>query len=95
MTISRINSFWGRWTAWLCLSLMLWIATAESTHQHPNHAGHAPCAICVVAHTANPAPNSAFTIPFFSTIGVLQEEDIPAKAQIDFFDAGIRGPPAL
>ena len=26
---------WVRWSAWLCLSLMLWTAAAESTHNHP------------------------------------------------------------
>jgi hypothetical protein len=85
---------WMRWSAWLCLSLMFWTAAAESTHSHPSRAESASCSICVVAHTANPAPHSAGTTPIFAAVDLFHEEDVAAKARFDFSDLGIRGPPA-
>ena len=86
---------WTRWSAWLCLSLMLWMAAAESVHCHPAHTESAPCSICVVAQSAQPEVASATTTPILATIGVLQEEHVLAKARLDISDAGIRGPPVL
>jgi len=86
---------WTRWSAWLCLSLMLWMAAAESVHSHPTHTESAPCSICVVANSAQPAVASATTAPILATIGVLQEEDVLAKSRLDISDVGIRGPPVL
>jgi len=85
--------FWVKWSAWLCLSLMIWTVAAESTHHHPNQTDSASCLICVVAHSANPAPNSADTAPAFAAIGRLQEEAVVAKVQLEFSDLGNRGPP--
>jgi len=82
------------WLAWLCLSLIVWTAAAESTHNHPSQAESASCSICVVAHTANPAPHSTSTTPVFATVDLFHEEDVAAKARFDFSDPGIRGPPA-
>jgi AhpD family alkylhydroperoxidase len=86
--------FWGRWKVWLCLSLMVWTVAAESTHNHPSQTEANSCSICVVAHTANPAPTSTHTTPIFAAVGVLQEQDAVVKTQFDLCDAGIRGPPA-
>ena len=86
---------WVRWSAWLCLSLMLWTAAAESTHNHPKQTESASCRICVAAHSASPTVSSGHTAPVFAAIGLLQEEDVIAKAQLDFSNLGIRGPPAL
>ena len=86
---------WVRWSTWLCLSLMLWTAAAESTHNHPKQTESASCRICVAAHSASPAVSSGHTAPVFAAIGLLQEEDVIAKAQFDFSNLGIRGPPAL
>ncbi len=86
---------WVRWSAWLCLSLMLWAAAAESTHNHPTRTESASCSICVVAHSARPAVSCSQAAPVFAAIGLLREEDAVAKARFDFSDAGIRGPPAL
>jgi hypothetical protein len=69
---------WTRWSAWLCLSLMLRMA-AESVHSHPTHTESAPCSICVVANSAQPAVASATTAPILATIGVLQEQDVLAE----------------
>jgi len=84
-----------RWLAWLCLSLMLWTAVAESTHNHPNNTESASCSICVVAHSTTPAASSHQGQPVFATIGLLQEEEVVAKARISVFELGIRGPPAV
>jgi len=86
---------WVRWSAWLALSLLLWTVAAESTHNHPNQTEAAACAVCVAAHSASPAPSSAHAKPVFATVGLLQEEAVPARAWFDFSDLGIRGPPAL
>jgi len=85
---------WVRWSAWLCLSLMLWTVAAESTHNHPNQTDSASCLICVAAHSASPATISGHAAPVFAAVGVLQEQLIVAHARADFSDAGIRGPPA-
>jgi hypothetical protein len=85
---------WVRWSAWLCLSLMLWTAAAESAHSHPNQTDSATCSICVVAHSASPSVSSSQAAPVFAAIGLLREEDVVAKARFDFSEQGIRGPPA-
>ena len=85
----------SRWLAWLCLSLMLWTAIAESAHHHPNKTESASCTICVVAHSASPTVSSSNVRPFFTPFGLLQEEEVIAKARLDVLDLGIRGPPAV
>lgn len=84
-----------RWSAWLCLSLMLWTAAAESTHCHPSRTDTASCAVCLAAHTANPAPNSTDSTPAFTAVGVLDEEAVVLTARLEFSDLDIRGPPVL
>jgi hypothetical protein len=84
-----------RWLAWLCLSLMLWTAVAESTHNHSNNTESASCSICRVAHSASPAASCHHARPLFAAMGVLQQEDVTAKAQISIFELDIRGPPAV
>jgi hypothetical protein len=86
---------WVRWSSWLCLSLMLWAAAVESTHNHPTQTESASCSICVAAHSASPTVSSIQAAPVFAAIGLLREEDVVAKARFDFSDLGIRGPPAL
>jgi len=86
---------WVKWSAWLCLSLMLWTVAAESTHNHPNQTESASCLICVAAHSASPVAISGHAAPVFAGIGMLQEQEILAKARLDLSDAGIRGPPVL
>jgi hypothetical protein len=84
---------WVRWSAWLCLSLMLWTAAAESTHNHPTQTEAASCAICMVAHTASPAVSASQSTPIFAAVGLFHEENVIAKARLEFSDLGIRGPP--
>jgi len=86
---------WVRWSAWLCLSLMLWMATAESVHNHPTQTEAAACSICVAAHSASPSIRSSSGTPILVAVGILQEENVVAKARLNFSDAGIRGPPVL
>jgi hypothetical protein len=86
--------FTSRWLTWLCLSLMLWTAVAESTHNHANKTESASCSICVVAHSATPAAHCNLARLVFSTIGLLQEEEVIAKARLGIFELGSRGPPA-
>lgn len=86
---------WVRWSACLCLSLMLWTVAVESTHHHPNQTESSSCLLCVGAHSATPATVSAHAAPLFAAVGLLQEEAVVANARLDFSDAGIRGPPAI
>jgi hypothetical protein len=74
---------------------MLWTVAAESTHNHPNQADSASCLICVAAHSASPAAISGHSAPVFAALGLFHEEDLVAKARLDFSDLGIRGPPAV
>ena len=82
-----------RWSVWLCLSLMLWTVAAESTHNHPTPAESAACSICVVAHSASPAPTSSYATPVFAAVALLQIEEVSINARLDVSDLGIRGPP--
>lgn len=84
-----------RLAVWLCLSLMLWTAAAESTHKHPSKTEAASCSICLVAHSARPSINSGQARPIFASVGLLQEKDSLPKAQFDVSSLGSRGPPAV
>jgi hypothetical protein len=84
-----------RWSAWFCLSMMLWTAAVESAHRHANKIEPASCSICVVAHAAAPTASSSHARPFFSAIGLLQEKEVIAPARVHSSDLGIRGPPAI
>ena len=86
---------WIRWSAWACLSLMLWTVAAESTHSHPNQTESASCLICVAAHSASPAATSAHAAPVFTAIGMLQEHATVAHVRFVFSVLGIRGPPVV
>jgi hypothetical protein len=86
---------WAKWSAWLCLSLMLWTAAAESTHNHPLRTGSFSCSICVVAHSASPTVNSSQATPVFAAVSLLRDEAVIAKVQFDFSELGSRGPPVL
>ena len=85
----------SRWLTWLCLSLMLWTAAVESTHNHPNKTESASCSICVVAHSSAPTASSNHVRPVFAALGHLQNEEITANARFAVLESGIRGPPAL
>lgn len=86
---------WTKWFASLCLSLMLWTATAESTHNHPLRTGSVTCSICAVAHSASPTLSSSQTAPVFSAVDLLRDEAVIARVQNDFSELGSRGPPVL
>jgi hypothetical protein len=86
---------WVKWSAWLCLSLMLWTAAAEPTHSHANRTASASCSICLVAHSASPGGTAGQGGTLFAAIGFLQEELVVTYARLDFSDSGIRGPPEL
>jgi len=84
-----------RWSAWFCLSVMLWTAAVESAHHHADKTGPASCSICVVTHTTAPTASSNHARPFFTAIALLQGDEIIAPARIHSSDLGIRGPPAI
>ena len=86
---------WVRWSAWLCLSLMLWTVAAESTHHHPNQTDSASCLICVAAHSASPASEAVNATPVFVALGLWQDEPVAAPVWLNSSDLDIRGPPSL
>jgi hypothetical protein len=85
---------WMKWPAWLCLSLMVWVAALESAHNHPNQT-ESSCAICLAAHSASPTLSSGQSAPAFAAVGLLQEEAVVAQVRPEFSDLEIRGPPVL
>lgn len=85
--------FATRWLAWLCLSLMVLTAVAESTHNHANQTESASCPICVVAHSTAPASSTHQFKPIFATVSLLSAEEFSTKSQLGLFELGIRGPP--
>jgi hypothetical protein len=87
--------FSSRWLTWLCLSLMLWTAVAESTHNHPNKTESTSCSICAVAHSTAPTASASQARPVFAAVGLLQEEEVIAQARLSVLELGIRGPPAV
>jgi hypothetical protein len=84
-----------RWSAWLCLSLMLWTAAVESTHTHPSQSDGTTCSICVAAHSTCPTASTVHAAPVFATIDHLQEKDVLAKPRLDVANLGNRGPPIV
>ena len=86
---------WLRWSALLCLSLLLWTAAAESVHHHPSPTDAASCAVCQAAHSAIPAPHSTHSTPAFATVGMLHEEAVALTTRLEVSDLDIRGPPEL
>jgi hypothetical protein len=74
---------------------MLWTALAESAHNHPNKTESSSCSICVAARSTTPTASCHQARPVFTAVGLLQEEEIIAKARISVFELGIRGPPAV
>jgi len=87
--------FSNRWLTWFCLSLMLWAAVAESTHNHANKTESPSCSICAVAHSTARTASSGQARPVFAAEGLLQEEEVIARARLSVSDLGIRGPPAV
>jgi hypothetical protein len=85
---------WVKCSVWVCLSLMLWTVAAESAHHHPSRTESLSCSICVVAHSARASVSANPAAPAFAAIGLVREENVIAKAQFDFSELGIRGPPA-
>lgn len=82
-----------RWLGWLCLSLILWATVAEATHNHATNTEAASCSICVVAHSSAPAIGSHPSRPIFTTVSILLEDDVTAKAHFGLFHLALRGPP--
>jgi hypothetical protein len=83
-----------QWSAWLCLSLILWTVAAEPTHSHPNRIQSGPCSVCMLAHSASPV-TAAPAKPFFSAVDHPREEAVLAPIWLDRFAVGIRGPPTV
>ena len=84
-----------RWSAWLCLSLLLWTVAAESRHNHPSQTEAASCSVCVAAHSAAPAAVADASEPVFAAVGLLQEKSVIARSWLDAFELVIRGPPVV
>ncbi len=77
--------FSSRWLAWLCLSLMLWTAVAESTHNHPNQTESRFLLDLRGGPHDQPHRSSNHIRPVFAAVGLLQEEAVIAKARLECF----------
>ena len=83
----------SRWSAWLCLLLILWSAGAVVAHHHAEGAESAKCGVCVAAQSASPAapvllPNS---IPV--VVSPARTEVQSAKQRLETFALATRPPP--
>ena len=55
--------FLVRWTALLCLLLLVFAATAEARHIHANATDAQRCSVCVVAHSPTLVVRVAIVAP--------------------------------
>jgi len=84
-----------KWTALVCMLLMVWTAAAEPMHHHASKASADGCSLCLVAHSATPTPSSNNAKPVLISLGFLQATQVHAPTYLEVFDLAIRGPPAL
>jgi len=81
-----------RWTALLCLLLLIFAATAESRHVHANGNDAQRCSVCVVAHSPTLLARVALAVPVSQPLVALSEvAAIPALAHDSYY---IRPPPS-
>ena len=82
-----------RCTTWLCLSVMLWTASAEPAHNHSRLASSGSCTLCIATHNVAPPPVLADRGPKLVAVEVVLL--VPASpvllAATPIF--GVRGPP--
>jgi len=74
---------------------MVWTAAAESTHYHPSDTKASSCSVCIVAHSANPAPTASESAPILTSVGLLREQAVTFEARLSSSRLDIRGPPAV
>jgi len=84
----------SKWSAWLCLLLIVWSAVAAVAHHHADDADSAKCGVCVAAMSASPAapallPNSTLVV-FFPAITKAAQ---CAKQRLEVFALAVRPPP--
>lgn len=85
-----------RWSAWLCLLLILWSAAVVVAHHHEDGAESAKCSVCVAAHTASPAaPTVLPRATFVALSAIAIAPVVAAKQRLAVFALTVRPPPQL
>jgi len=82
-----------RWTALLCLLLLIFAATVESRHIHANGNDAQRCSVCVVAHSPTLLARVALAAPVRVSqplVAISEVAAIPALAHDSYY---IRPPP--
>jgi hypothetical protein len=91
---ARPVGFLFRWTALLCLLLMVFAATAEARHFHANATDAQRCSVCVVAHSPTLVARVAAVAPVKVSHPVVVFSDGPALSAVAHDAHCIRPPPA-
>jgi hypothetical protein len=82
--------------AGLCLLLMVVSAYGYAAHQHSSALEEARCTVCVIAHSAAPAPVCELPRVFLILIVLLVlAEPLSAKQRLIPFALTVRPPPAI
>jgi hypothetical protein len=82
-----------RWSAWLCLLLILWSAAVVVAHHHDG-AESAQCSVCAAFHAAAPAPQITLArATFVAVSSVTPAAEIAAKQRLAIFALTVRPPP--
>jgi hypothetical protein len=84
----------SRWSAWLCLLLILWSAAIVAVHHHDKGAEAAHCTVCMAFHGAAPAPQIVLPRTTFAAVSPVTPGPVAAaKQHLAIFALAVRPPP--
>ena len=84
----------SRWSAWLCLLLIVWSAAAVVGHHHTGGMESPQCSVCVAAQTASPAVFALLLIIGLTVVSPANREAQQApKLRLVVFALTVRPPP--
>jgi hypothetical protein len=91
---ARSVDFLIRWTALLCLLLLVFAATAEARHIHANATDAQRCSVCVVAHSPTLVVRVAIVAPIRVSQPLVTTSEAPTVSATAHDTHCIRPPPA-
>jgi hypothetical protein len=84
----------SRWSAWLCLLLILWSAAVVAVHHHANGAEADHCTVCMAFHSAAPTPPTVLPRTVFVAVSPVAIAPVAAaKQRLAIFALAVRPPP--
>jgi hypothetical protein len=82
------------WTAWLCVFVMLFAATAEARHFHASGSREAQrCGVCVAAHSPTLLARAVTILPVKVSQPLVAPSEAPAVPGVALDSPCIRPPP--